>query len=275
MPQFSLFTEDLEHVLEHTRDAWEDLRGERIFITGGTGFFGMWLLESFLWANERLGSGRPGGRAYRAIRGRSAQRRPHLADAPALSFHQGDVRNFAFPDGTFSPTSSTPPPRPAPRLTTDNPVLMLDTIVAGTPPDAGFRRRIAGRRRFLLTSSGAVYGRQPPEMTHIGEDYPGAPDPWTPSSAYGEGKARGRTLCAVLYARHTDLKRRSPAASPLWTVSAAGRPFCRRQFHPRRAAGGPIRVNGDGTPVSFLPLRRRSGRLAVDDPFSRPVVPAL
>jgi dTDP-glucose 4,6-dehydratase len=41
-------------VLEHTRPYWELLRGERIFVTGATGFFGMWLLETFAFANARL-----------------------------------------------------------------------------------------------------------------------------------------------------------------------------------------------------------------------------
>ena len=42
---------DLDHVLNHTSD-WEVLCGQRLLLTGGTGFIGKSLLGTFLHANR-------------------------------------------------------------------------------------------------------------------------------------------------------------------------------------------------------------------------------
>ena len=157
---------DIDHILDHTRDLWDELRGERLFITGGTGFFGCWLLESFALANDKLGLN---ATAVVLTRNLDAFRKkaPHLAAHHAIQFHNGDVCSFEFPSGSFSHVihaateSST-------KLNEENPLLMFDTIVEGTRRTLEFVRA-CGAQKFLLTSSGAVYCKQPPELTHIPE----------------------------------------------------------------------------------------------------------
>jgi dTDP-glucose 4,6-dehydratase len=126
--------DDRNHVLAHTRGLWEELRGRRIFITGGTGFFGCWLLESFTHANDRLGLG---AEAVVLTRAPAAftRKAPHLAKNSAVRLHEGDVRDFAFPSGPFdfvlhAATESCG------RLIYDDPLAMLDTIVYHRPGHA-------------------------------------------------------------------------------------------------------------------------------------------
>jgi nucleoside-diphosphate-sugar epimerase len=236
---------DLEHILEHTRELWEELRGERIFITGGTGFFGCWLLESFAWANDRLGLK---AMALVLTRDREAfqKKAPHLAVHPAVHFHVGDVRSFVFPQGNFShiihaaTESST-------NLSAEEPITIFDTIVEGTRHALEFARQCQAQK-FLLTSSGAVYGKQPPEMTHIPEEYPGAPDPIDPYSAYGEGKRAAEILCA-LYAREygfqVKITRNFAFVGPYLPLDAH---FAIGNFIRDGLNGEPIIVKGDGMP---------------------------
>ena len=186
---------DLNHILDHTRELWDELRGQQIFITGGTGFFGCWLLESFIWANEKLNLN-----AQATVLTRSPEafrvKAPHLAGNEAVTLISGDVRTFDFSSGTFSHIIHAATESNA-KLNDENPLLMLDTIIEGTRHTLDFAKT-CGAKKFLLTSSGAVYGKQPPELTHIPEDYPGAPDPMDPKSAYGQGKKS-----PSIYARYT------------------------------------------------------------------------
>ncbi|MEA5113417.1 MAG: NAD-dependent epimerase/dehydratase family protein [Geobacteraceae bacterium] len=190
----NLLKEDLDRILEHTEQLWDDIRGGRIFITGGTGFIGTWLLESFARANERLDL-----KACAHVLTRNPEaffaKAPHLAASKSFRFHTGDVRSFVFPSGSFSHVIHAATEASA-KMNVENPLLMLDTIVEGTRRTLEFARQCQCRT-FLLTSSGAVYGRQRPEVSNMPEDYVGAPDPVSSTSAYGEGKRIAELLCTV------------------------------------------------------------------------------
>ena len=241
---------DLDHVLTHTPGLWEDLRGGRLFLTGGTGFFGVWLLESFLWANARLGLE---ARAVVLTPDVAAfqRRHPRLAADPAIALHAGDVRSFAFPAGNFSHVIHAATPTLSSGAGPE-PLFLLDTILQGTRHTLDLARQ-AGDRRVLFTSSGAVYGRQPPEWTHVGEDYFGGPDPAHPDSDYGEGKRAAEQLCAQYrrwYGLETTIARGFAFVGPHLALDAH---FAIGNFIRDGFQGGPIRVGGDGTPYrSYL-----------------------
>jgi dTDP-glucose 4,6-dehydratase len=254
-------TADLDHVLAHTEGLWEALRGQNIFVTGGTGFFGRWLLETFAYANERLGLG-----AHLAALTRNPDaavaKAPALAASPAIRFIRGDVRHlsrdsilphlpqghsgeFAYIIHAATESGST--------LGQDDPLAMFDTVVHGTRAALDFAVA-SGTTRFLLTSSGAVYGRQPSELTHVPESYVGAPDCMKASSAYGEGKRAAELLCACYHGNHPMLQ---PLIARCFAFVGPFLPldvhFAIGNFIRDLLRGGPVRVAGDGSPYrSYL-----------------------
>ena len=170
------------------------LRGANLFITGGTGFFGSWILWLLHWLNQEHQISFKATVLSRAP-ALFIQTHPEFEKLKFLDYLTGDVRNFTYPEKHFTHILHGATTASA-RLNQDNPLLMLNTIVEGTAHVLNFAKH-CGAGRLLLTSSGAVYGKQPPHLTHIPEDYLGAPDLLSPASAYGEGKRLAEHLCAL------------------------------------------------------------------------------
>lgn len=236
---------DLDFISANTRNLWLEMRNQRIFITGGTGFFGCWLIESFVHINriEKLGA-----RATILTRDpiAFAHKCPHLASDPALTLLAGDVRDFTYPDGDFRYVIHAATEASA-KQAAENPVEMLTTILRGTERVLEFAAG-HGAQKFLLTSSGAVYGRQPFSVTHLSEDYAGAPNPLSCDSVYSEGKRASELMCAVYgtkYGIECKIARCFAFVGPHLPLDVH---FAIGNFIRDAMRGDSINVNGDGTP---------------------------
>jgi dTDP-glucose 4,6-dehydratase len=242
----SPLAEDLERILTWVPDDLRALRGARLFITGGTGFIGKWLLETLAWANKRL---RLDIRALVLTRSaaRFANGAPHLASNAAFSFVEGDVRSMSPNLGRFDGIVHAATSASAELLRTD-PLLMFETIVQGGAAVMELASR-SGAIPLLFTSSGAVYGRPSSTLEHVDEMYMGGPDPLEPLSAYHEGKRVGELQCA-LAAKQFGLK---PKIARIFAQVGPYLPldihYAMGNFIKDVLEGRNVRVQGDGTTV--------------------------
>lgn len=241
--------EDLSHILDHTRHFWEKMRGRRIFISGATGFFGVWFLESFEFCNQRLGLGASmialsrDPKAFRA-------KMPHLANSSSIHFVEGDVREFDFPSGSFDAVihGAVSTSLDAANKPSD----LMSILLRGTERMIEFARQ-KGANKFLFISSGAVYGQQPDLLSHVPEQYRGGPDWLDPKSVYGEGKRIAEQMCSIFAQEtgvHVGLARCFTLIGPHLPLDQH---FAVGNFIRDALAGKNILVNGDGSPVrSYL-----------------------
>jgi dTDP-glucose 4,6-dehydratase len=238
---------DLDHVLAHTESLWREMAGASVFITGGTGFFGLWLLESLTWANARL---KVGVRATVLSRDPKtfSRRTPHLAADRSIEVVAGDVRDFDFPAGRF--THVVHAAFDSGRAIA-NPLAAFDTLAAGTRRVIEFAA-MQPLQRMLFVSSGAVYGPQPTDIERLAESHPGGPDPISPASAYAEGKRVGEFLCGLAAAKGLPVSIARCFAFLGPSLPLDGH-FAAGNFLRDAHLGRDIVVKGDGTPLrSYL-----------------------
>jgi nucleoside-diphosphate-sugar epimerase len=193
--------EDLEHIYQNTQDIWESFRGKSIFLSGGTGFFGKWLLESYIYVNEKLSLNAKITTLTRNPEAFLMEYPFYKEHTNTVQFVKGDILNYDFNlDQKFefiihAATAASE------SLNKSNPLLMMDTITIGTRRvlDFAITQPIEG---FLFVSSGAIYGKQPWSVSHIQEDDSFKVDINNPNAAYAEGKRIAELYCSTYFEKY-------------------------------------------------------------------------
>lgn len=225
------------------------LKDKTIFLTGGTGFFGRNFIEVMNLLNAKYSLNI---KLYVLARDPEKFKAQYPQLQSSILFYQkGDIETFQFMTSKVdyilhfaTPASAT--------LNIENPLMMFDNIMNGSRRILDFA--VASKcEKFLFASSGAVYGKQPTEITHVPESYLGAPLTQHTHSAYGEAK-RAAELLGNIYADKYGFEHKiarcfafvGPHLDPNGTYAIGN--FIRDALKEKK-----IVIGGDGTPFrSYL-----------------------
>lgn len=247
----ALFSQVETLLATHFPGFWPTLSGASLFITGGTGFIGRWLLECLARAENRYGLGI---HATVLTRDSSVFARVYLGakillEHPAVHFIEGDVRYFEYPDRPF--THIIHAAHTSAYATFNNyedPLIQFDTAFGGARRVLDFAL-YSGVRRFLMLSSGSVYGATSLETSYLAEDFAAAPLPQDVGAALNHGKRAAEFLCACYRQKH-DIE---TVVARCFTLVGPGLPldihYAIGNFIRDALWGDAITVNGDGSPI--------------------------
>lgn len=223
---------------------------ETFLLTGGTGFFGNCILRSLL-LDQRDKKFDVSVLSRNPSRFQSSS--PKLANS--VTWFEGDIlrpqslpRATSFSHILHAAADSTSGPK-------KSPLDRFNQIYEGTRNLLDYAL-ISGAKRFLLTSSGAIYGDGQVGSIGYQESDHTCPHPLSPKCAYGMGKLAAEHLCA-LYAENYGLE---IVIARCFAFVGQDLPlnvhFAIGNFIRDALWSDEITVNGDGTPIrSYLDQR--------------------
>lgn len=217
----------------------------RLLLTGGTGFFGRSLLRLHLSTPILT-------RLEITVLSRNPDEflaaHPEFTGQKTISFLKGDIQQRdSLPwDQTFTHVL---------HAATDSTIGLsltalqrYDQIVDGTRNILDLAVA-TDARRCLLTSSGAIYGPQPSDLSSIPENWAGSPPLADSTTAYGQAKRGAEHLCALYREAHgleTLVARCFAFVGPDLPLNAH---FAIGNFIRDALTADAITVAGDGTPL--------------------------
>ena len=229
----------------------EKLKNQVLFISGGSGFMGSWVLEllNYLNTNHSFNTQVIVLSPHASL---LKENRPHLFIKDWIKTIDEDVRNLLeIPSEAnwIIHAAATPDNR----VHSSDPLKVADVITNGTSRLMRAASMLPRVNNILNISSGLVYGRLPLNNGTVSETDLGQLDCSSVSSSYGEAKRMGETLSSIY---------RSQFRMPLTTLrpfafigpyQKLDRPWAINNFIRDALKGGPIRILGnEGTIRSYM-----------------------
>jgi nucleoside-diphosphate-sugar epimerase len=241
---------DAEAVLRGREGKLEVLRGQHLFVSGGTGFLGAWLLELLAVLNQKHAFGIKVTAFSRNARD-FARRWPHLGGLDWVHFQDGDIRYLAeLPrDARYIIHAAALTDR---RLFASQPGAVAETNGVGTLRILRAANLLEELEKFVLLSSGLVYGRQPWETPQIDETFAGPSRSNDVAAVYPESKRFAEMVaqCAISESKLPVVTLRPFAfVGPYQSLQL---PWAVTDFIRDSLNGGPIRIMGDGATVRSI-----------------------
>ncbi len=243
--------QDVLNIFEMHSQLPEPLRNAHIYITGGTGFLGSWLLELIGALNDQFDFKTRVTVATRSLN-KFTKNYPHLASRKDFSFQPVDVRNIV-----ELPHDTTHIIHAAANSNRDHfasfPTSSFQNNLDSTFQIFRLANQLSSIQNVLLVSSSMVYGKHPNDAGNIKEDTFGSlVSPLDSNTIYAESKRACEAAAASFL---TEMKLPISIARPFSLVGpyqSLNLPWAVTDFMQEALKGGPIKIMSDGSIVRSI-----------------------
>ncbi len=243
----NLILNDCIEILDTEYINLNKLKNEKIFISGGTGFVGTWLLEMICYLNEEYNFNTEVILLARNI-SEFKKDKKHLSGKKHIAFIKKDIRYLTeLPsDITYIIHAAANPDN---RQHSSDPITVMDIISRGTNNILSLASSLPNIKKILNISSGLIYGQQPYDLIHIPESYQGSSNCSSIFSIYPEAKRFAEMLSTAYRNQYKLPIINARPFTFLGPYQHINKPWAHTNFLRDSLLGGPIRITGNQNSV--------------------------